>query len=151
MTIDPATLDQWQAQQDVAEKHMAQYEQGNMRPDSEAHLAYFVKHRPGESQARFTLHECGWFAALEYERERTNFARTALPLAIAALREHAWRPLSEAPKDGTWILVYVPSEDERLIAAYDEAAQLWFTDGNAEIESEITLWQPLPALPQQEG
>lgn len=66
---------------------------------------------------------------------------------VAALRAQGWRPIAEAPKDGTKILT--------TTAAYWPQTSYWMRapdmlrwNGYAK-DDQPTLWQPLPAPPTE--
>lgn len=59
----------------------------------------------------------------------------------------AWQPIETAPKDGTRVLACAPG-DEPVIVSW---SPLWFADwydDHDRQESEVSVWQPLPALPE---
>lgn len=72
---------------------------------------------------------------------------------IAALSQPAWRPISEAPRDGTAILLY---EDDSVTTAWwykHWREGFWYTGydcadhGSFKVERP-THWMPLPAPPE---
>lgn len=74
--------------------------------------------------------------------------------ALAALSQSAWRPIEEAPKDGTVILV-VPAGGEfnTSVAFYypGSAGAVWIIpETNRYLTVEPTHWMPLPEPPQAE-
>ena len=104
----------------------------------------------------------------ELERVRTTFGTleycthmtlvlppTDIRLVIAALRASqkdgaeasGWRPISEAPKDGTLFLAYAAPGQHDLPELYSLCA--WHPDAGFCIDElrEPTHWRPLPAPP----
>lgn len=77
----------------------------------------------------------------------------SLKAAIAAFERAMWRPIDEAPKDGTAVLVYAPATDPAkwavdlpsmiCAARYHEDAGWCICTVR-----EATLWRPLPAGPE---
>lgn len=63
-----------------------------------------------------------------------------------------WLPISEAPKDGRWVLVYdeeyggmeVARWDNEYINPFSHERGAWF---DSEWKCAATHWQPLPAPP----
>ncbi|MCP1239882.1 hypothetical protein NKW44_09260 [Acetobacter lovaniensis] len=106
----------------------------------------------------------------EYEREyRRACIRREILAALAAADAAAWRPIASAPKDGSYVDLWVINSDgegQRITDAYfgpiphtcgeygqfcdscPEEGNFW-VDGifGHEINGEITQWQPLPNPP----
>lgn len=77
--------------------------------------------------------------------------------ALAAAEAEAWRPIAEAPRDGTWVLV---CDDERQDAsvrqwrkgAGDRDPVDWYCQMACwRPSARFTHWRPLPAPPTQKG
>jgi hypothetical protein len=73
--------------------------------------------------------------------------------ALAAADAAAWRPISEAPKDGTSILVY--RVNTKLDAAIQPISTDWWSTHHKQwmksnAYSQPTHWMPLPAPPAKE-
>ena len=70
---------------------------------------------------------------------------------LLALAETPWRPIEEAPKDGTWIMTYCPAlsvASYPTVVFWDDG---WVPPGNDLSEVEPTHWMPLPAPPDAGG
>ena len=71
---------------------------------------------------------------------------------IKRLKAGGWQPIETAPKDGTWILVYTPENEEfkggHSVATW--AMNTWIYDGMCPEEWPPTHWMPLPQPPQGE-
>ena len=71
---------------------------------------------------------------------------------IERLKAGGWQPIETAPKDGTWILVYTPENEEfkggHSVATW--AMNTWIYDGMCPEEWPPTHWMPLPQPPQGE-
>ncbi len=63
-----------------------------------------------------------------------------------------WQPIETAPRDGRWVLLYVPDPGNHLVPCGIVAAKWiselsgWTTRGVCGIEG--THWMPLPKAPQ---
>jgi hypothetical protein len=72
--------------------------------------------------------------------------------AEAALKEAgAWRPIAEAPRDGTWILLYDPGYKNPYLHAQFRRGAWWgqlTPSGRAVVWNAPPYWQPLPDAPQ---
>lgn len=160
MTIDPETLDRWQAVCDAATAGpWTFYEFGeggrvvSIPKGQKDRVSRCIEER------RMRLCDCcpatalHWVFAKHDEQEVSNLkfialARTALPLAIAALRERAWRPIESAPKDGRSFVVGMENVSSGM-AHYDDG--LFVLEAGSRDLYDATHFQPLPAPPQQEG
>lgn len=87
-------------------------------------------------------------------------AEKQINVALAQLRaaeaEAGWRPIAEAPKDGTPILVHRYNHMIPYIAAWLDGAAIsqpgWHNvDLHVRIGMAPTHWRPLPAPPAKEG
>ncbi|KXV12594.1 hypothetical protein [Gluconobacter oxydans] len=72
-------------------------------------------------------------------------ARDLAQAAIKAADAVAWRPISEAPRDGTTILLYDDHLD-RMEAGWTFEGDLWQPTGMPHKQS-INHWMPLPPPP----
>ena len=71
----------------------------------------------------------------------------------------AWRPIEEAPRDGTWVLLWESYDAEPFIGRWNDRRNRWVasttyynTDGNACVvdtvcSEAVTHYQPLPPPP----
>src|SRR5262245_50521410 len=69
-------------------------------------------------------------------------------LELRKLRE--WRPISEAPKDGTTLLLWIEwyGAHEPEIGSWVEAHEGWYVRGHSrKVVVSVTKWQPLPSPP----
>jgi hypothetical protein len=85
-------------------------------------------------------------AATQYEVESwlLNYGETALR-ELAAMREHvAWRPIDEAPKNGTEIIATNQASGVYIGAFYGPT----FLTSLGHCRREPTHWQPLPEPPR---
>jgi hypothetical protein len=65
------------------------------------------------------------------------------------LAEREWRPIAEAPRDGTTILGGKIGKDPFLCHWEDQKGGQWFTDMVLSFWHEnVTHWRPLPAPPE---
>jgi hypothetical protein len=75
-------------------------------------------------------------------------ARAALP-GLIALRDGAgWLPIESAPKDGTWILLYVPGHGE---ARARWSRGHWISHSRARVITQGSHWMPQPPPPASHG
>ncbi len=81
-----------------------------------------------------------------------------LRAAAQAVREREWRPIAEAPKDGTEILTWVGgvAEPFKYICRWSDSYSIHglggnWTDGLCNMGIEVTQWMPLPAPPEVGG
>ena len=74
--------------------------------------------------------------------------REGMALALSAADASAWRPMSEAPRDGTLMLVSVKHIGCDVVSWWG-AGWRETTNGLA-LRDEPTHWQPLPAPPKDE-
>ena len=91
--------------------------------------------------------------AMGHERIYIDVSPAQVEAAITALRALQWRPISEAPKDGTRVLLLV--YDEPFVGYWSTNQSAWFESiewtrvyGDGRFESdgpEPTHWMPLPA------
>lgn len=68
--------------------------------------------------------------------------------AIATLRAPGWRPISEAPRDGTVFMTFMPSDDPEYqfdFAYWIKEEECWGKWGCG--FEFVTHWQPLPPPP----
>lgn len=92
----------------------------------------------------------------------SELMRAALTAALGAM----WRPISEAPKDGTEILLFTHHDADPFCEDIFDAVQIgYWDDGNdapgtvwhrdagwiLQKIGEPLAWQPLPSPPAQEG
>ena len=70
-------------------------------------------------------------------------------VALAAAGTVLWRPISEAPRDGTTILLYDDRLD-RMEAGWTFEGDLWQPTGMPHKQS-INHWMPLPPPPVMGG
>lgn len=66
------------------------------------------------------------------------------------IRAHAWRPIAEAPKDDTEIIVCFRSQQNvRMIYRFNTLHKRWESKGDPRpgLEYQDVVWQPLPAAP----
>ena len=85
------------------------------------------------------------------EDERT-WMELAQQAYIAGATKYApkWRPIEEAPKDGTKIICYLPYGGGFIMQTYwllDERGGVWHAEGG---ECDPTHFMPLPELPKDE-
>jgi hypothetical protein len=59
----------------------------------------------------------------------------------------AWRPISEAPKDRTDILLWVPKHKYMTVGRWDETSNCW----RAQYGVDASHWQPLPPGPTEDA
>jgi len=59
-----------------------------------------------------------------------------------------WQPIETAPRDGTWVLLYSPNENQPAVAYFNGHA--WDDNGDGGFWFEPTHWMPLPPKPGQE-
>lgn len=80
-----------------------------------------------------------------------NLLRTHGPALLAALRLREWRPIAEAPKDGTEVLLCGPKWIAAGIGSWDKHALPhkgdWVDDTGALFSPTPTAYMPLPAPP----
>ena len=101
-------------------------------------------------------------ASLAISSDPFEAMRSALTAALAAM----WRPISEAPKDGTEILLFTHQDvDDFCDEAFDAVQIGYWDDGNdapgtvwhrnagwiLQKIGEPLAWQPLTLPPAQEG
>ena len=75
--------------------------------------------------------------------------RRMVEAALKAADAAAWRPISEAPRDGTTILLYDDHLD-RMEAGWTFEGDLWQPTGMPHKQS-INHWMPLPPPPVMGG
>ena len=72
--------------------------------------------------------------------------------AIAALSQPEWRPIAEAPRDGTVVMLgYLPNwRMDRLVyeGRWCAEQQCWTSVNGFQLHTDATHWQPLPAPPE---
>ena len=100
----------------------------------------------------------GKFGEALYRDDAIDIARAALEAALAAM----WKPISEAPRDGSLILAYNESHDEQVVVGWTAEPKLpeIFPDGcwtdagsrnkalNYSVnENYFQFWQPLLSPP----
>jgi hypothetical protein len=105
-------------------------------------------------------HLCVLAAALEkYHKDAENTAAT-LRTEIQRLKEGAWRPISEAPRDGTMILGWCHVGDQAVccdVVWWNKDYRFWDrggaivpkTSSSVKIINtvDVTHWLPLPSPP----
>lgn len=107
-SINPATLDQWQAVCDAATA--GPWERRTLTQFHADEPCYEVVALVNGVEQTICDNQKYYPCQVEpYDQEFIAIARTALPLAIAALRERAWRPIAEAP-EATMLLVCTCNE-----------------------------------------
>jgi len=70
--------------------------------------------------------------------------------AWQAAREWQWRPIETAPKDGTWMIVYLETVGQSICAYYSPLSGKLVDTWCGSIDKRCykpTHWQPLPAPP----
>lgn len=94
-------------------------------------------------------------AKYHYASGLIALARIGYPAALRALREFAWRPIEEAPKDGTKVIGWCAGDGIELISwrsvvDYEiPKAERWRDEDGW--SSAATHFMPLPAPPVAEG
>lgn len=107
-----------------------------------------------------------WSPVCQKVQDDAFAALLALAAREAKAREelNAWQPIETAPKDGTPILIYVPSDDDgdvykiarwhrdqlvrgHLLRGGWPYAGGWIADGH----DGLAGWMPLPPAPPEEG
>ena len=93
-------------------------------------------------------------ATLDTDKEECEKALTAIRAARA---EWGWRPIADAPRDGTWILTWVGGVVKPFpyICAWSDSYSIHglggnWNDGLCQMGIEVTHWQPLPPPPARE-
>jgi len=96
--------------------------------------------------------------AFESFAERDTQHAADLRAAAQAVRAMEWRPIAEAPKDGTEILTWVGgvAEPFKYICRWSDSYSIHglggnWTDGLCNMGIEVTQWMPLPAPPEVGG
>jgi len=74
--------------------------------------------------------------------------------AIAAWNRRAvpdgWRPIAEAPRDGTRVILFRENwEESRLVGYWHSDFLDWMVPGSGVAVVSATHWQPLPSPPRQ--
>lgn len=110
-----------------------------------------------EEMALRALHAYDYSVARAHPMQnRTAAMRTALIAALSAM----WRPISEAPRDGTKIWAYLPDFDENAVlyrySSSDGERSCWLYEAYTlndclNIELEPSHFMPLPAPPTAAG
>lgn len=66
-----------------------------------------------------------------------------------------WQPIETAPKDGTTVIAFRPTDPPHVEGMYwatydgtDEGAWHWTYDGDAPSSNQPTHWMPLPKAPE---
>ncbi len=112
------------------------------------------------TNASFSLADgCPNIARIEGELAMAHEVVAAdLRAAAQAVREREWRPIAEAPKDGTEILTWVGgvAEPFKYICRWSDSYSIHglggnWTDGLCNMGIEVTQWMPLPAPPEVGG
>lgn len=93
-----------------------------------------------------------------YDKEATSSEKVMAKEIIRLrklLSQQTWQPIVTAPKDGTEILVFIPTYYQGK-GGQRVASWIDFTDkpgwySHLSGKHEPTLWQPLPAAPTQQG
>lgn len=107
-----------------------------------------------EGAARLLLNAANMCAM----RGNRELASEALMKAVDAIRALAaspaggeadgWRPMSEAPKDGTPVDLWHPAHGRSTDARFDAVDGVWCTRGSLiGDDAEFTAWRPLPPPP----
>ena len=61
-----------------------------------------------------------------------------------------WQPIKTAPKDGTWVILFLDVIGRSICAYYSEAAGKWVGTWCVRLNERLynpTHWMPLPAPP----
>lgn len=94
-----------------------------------------------------------------HDYDRTGHAVPCLPGHLETLIRAAqsqpvsqWRPISEAPRDGTRMLAWASPCIEVSFVAYDEDSKCWFCPNSPHltVHTEPTHFMPLPSPPTAE-
>jgi hypothetical protein len=94
--------------------------------------------------AAFRFAQCSDGRVPEF-REKYAAARSALLARFEAVRaRQEWQPIETAPKDGTWVFLFVPGHGP---ARARWNGQSWMAHTNARQITRGTHWMPLPAPP----
>lgn len=99
-----------------------------------------------ESDAEFLNR---YWTELNWDTDDADFDRLfALARRGAAMQ---WRPIEEAPKDGTEFIAYRPDAGV-FTASYDPEQECWFANHGYEdiTDDQPTHWMPLPPPPSGE-
>jgi hypothetical protein len=59
-----------------------------------------------------------------------------------------WQPIETAPKDGTHVIIFDPSDSRPREAVFDTCYGQWVDPIEAYDEYSPTHWMPLPAPPE---
>lgn len=79
-------------------------------------------------------------------------AQTHLRAALRCWKpDPAWQPISTAPKDGTYVLVYRPQLRDRGCVCTERYDAPHWSSGDCFWPGDPTHWMPLPAAPDTEG
>ena len=89
--------------------------------------------------------ECRYQYPCEPDCTCTQQARAAL----AAAEAEAWRPIEEAPRGGTRVLVLM-RDGHAVTASWDDDYHGWISSIGGPLQY-VTHWSPLPAPPTQKG
>lgn len=83
----------------------------------------------------------------------TDEIDAAADAAIAAYEAAQWRPIEEAPKDGTFVLLWANGLVELGIWNSEDLMWPWSIDGGADaLDSDTpTHFRPLPPAPEDKG
>lgn len=88
-----------------------------------------------------TVHDLKFYAEA---RNQTRALLVAHAQALLKLAEREWQPISTAPKDGSWVLLFSPEDVVPRVGRWCDLSKEWlFT------HDKPTFWQPLPAPPKE--
>jgi hypothetical protein len=66
-----------------------------------------------------------------------------------------WQPIKTAPKDGTYVLIYIPRSGEIMMACYlprvepiKDVTRWWTAERDLPLELAPSHWMPLPDPPE---
>jgi hypothetical protein len=74
-----------------------------------------------------------------------------LRAAAEIIRQSSWRPMSEAPRDGTWFLIWPKDHVRPTVGCWYVPWDRWEVSGSPSgIDGiEDAVWQPLPPPPSE--
>lgn len=116
------------------------------------HIAWLRHKDESESAYLGIPHTKGMYGNIAdaLEALQAENCRLLAGASVQAYSAAKWRPISEAPKDGTWILLYQPSGETGSYYVGFWSADLdgWRSEYDVMPSSTFSHYQPLPTPPE---